>query len=87
MPRRNDIIARLPVVIGLGRVQAAAAIGVCANTFDAMVRAGQMPRPRIIGKRRIWKVDELEAAFDALPCEGGEIEVDTWADFTCGSNT
>ncbi|MET0530860.1 MAG: hypothetical protein ABW003_21405 [Microvirga sp.] len=80
-------MARLPVVIGLGRIEAAAAIGVSANTFDIMVRAGQMPRPRIIGKRRIWKVDELSAAFDALPREGGDVELDTWADFRCASNT
>ena len=71
---------RLPLVIGYGRFDAAAAIGVSATTFDAMVVAGVMPQPKIYRKRRIWKVDELSAAFDALPREGGESERDTWGD-------
>jgi hypothetical protein len=81
MPRRSDVASRLPVVIGYNRFEAAAAVGVSATTFDAMVAAGVMPQPKIYGKRRIWKVDELYAAFDALPREGGESEPDTWADF------
>ena len=31
-----------------------------------------MPRPRVVGARRIWDVDELDPAFKALPREGGE---------------
>lgn len=38
-----------------------------------------MPRPRMIGSRRLWDVQELDAAFRALPREGDEGE-DTWAD-------
>jgi hypothetical protein len=36
-----------------------------------------MPKPRVLGSRRIWDVDDLDAAFKALPREGDE--VNTWA--------
>lgn len=40
-----------------------------------------MPRPRMINARRVWDVDDLDAAFKSLPREGGEDEgADTWAD-------
>jgi hypothetical protein len=45
-----------------------------------MVDDGRMPRPRMINSRRVWDVDELDAAFKSLPREGGEQEQDTWAD-------
>jgi len=48
-----------------------------------------MPRPRVIGSRRIWDVEELDLAFKALPREEGDADVafvdlgtqDSWADF------
>jgi hypothetical protein len=56
--------------------------------FRKLVEMKVMPRPRLVGNRRIWDVDELDMAFKALPREGGEAEVifaggegDSWADF------
>ena len=85
MPRRSDIASRLAMVIGLRRFEAAAAVGVSATYFDGMVRAGVMPQPKIYRSKKIWVVDELAAALDALPREGGESEgeADTWADLRC----
>ena len=47
-----------------------------------------MPRPRLIGGRRIWDVEELDLAFKALPRERGDAEPafadgpdDSWADY------
>lgn len=81
MTRRTDVAARLPLIFGLNRIEAAAAIGVSANTFDALVDAGTMPRPRLIRGRKVWDVDEIRTAFKCLPREGGEdVENDTWAD-------
>ena len=47
-----------------------------------------MPRPRVIGGRRIWDIEELDLGFKALPREGGEAELifqsdetDSWADY------
>ncbi|MGQ4273445.1 hypothetical protein [Terrihabitans sp. B22-R8] len=39
-----------------------------------------MPRPRLLNGRRVWDVDDLDAAFKALPIEGEDPEMDTWAD-------
>ena len=78
--KRSAVLATLPTVFGLGRVEAAAAVGISATTFDALVAAGRMPRPRVINSRRVWDVDELRAAFKCLPRDGESGEDDTWAD-------
>jgi hypothetical protein len=55
----------------IGREAAAAYISVSTNTFDLMVKAGRMPRPRILSdKRRAWDVRELDLAVEALPDDG-----------------
>jgi predicted DNA-binding transcriptional regulator AlpA len=77
--KRVETGARLPVVFGLCRTEAAAAIGISGPTFDTLVQKGMMPRPHVIGTRKVWDVDELRAAFKALPREQEE-EIDTWAD-------
>lgn len=77
--KRSAVIANLPVAFGLGRVESAAAVGISATTFDTLVMAGRMPRPRMIGSRRVWDVDELRAAFKCLP-KDGEAEDETWSD-------
>jgi hypothetical protein len=77
---RSDIMPYLPVVFGLGEVEAAAAIGISPSKFRALVGAGRMPRPRRLDGRVIWDVDELRAAFKALPHEGDDEKSDTWAD-------
>lgn len=68
-PRKGDIAARLPIRRGLGEAEAALYIGLGTTKFSELVKAGQMPRPRLIGGRRIWDVDDLDAAFRSLPLE------------------
>jgi predicted DNA-binding transcriptional regulator AlpA len=75
-----DIVPFLPVVFGLAEVEAAAAIGVSASKFRTLVKDGRMPSPRRIDGRTIWDVDELRAAFKALPHEGESEKADSWAD-------
>jgi predicted DNA-binding transcriptional regulator AlpA len=77
---RIDILPLLPVVFGLGEIEAAAAIGVSASKFRRLVKEARMPRPRRIGSQAVWDVDELRAAFKALPHEGESEGSDTWAD-------
>lgn len=77
---RVDILPLLPVVFGLGETEAAAAIGISASKFRRLVKEARMPRPRRIDGRAVWDVDELRAAFKALPHEGESEKVDTWAD-------
>jgi predicted DNA-binding transcriptional regulator AlpA len=68
MGRRADIARDLPR-LGLNREESAAAIGVCGTTFDKMVREGRMPRPKMIGSKKLWFLESLKAAFMALPEE------------------
>lgn len=56
-----------PTARGLCRAEAARYIGVSPVKFDELVKAGQMPRPKRIGTRRVWDVRALDLAFDALP--------------------
>ncbi len=80
--KRRDVIATLPLVLGLPEIEAAAAIGVSQTKFAEMVAAGTMPQPRNVGGKLVYDVDELRAAFKSLP-HRGEVElreVDTWAD-------
>jgi predicted DNA-binding transcriptional regulator AlpA len=73
-------MAFLPVVFGLGETEAAAAIGVSASKFRALVKDKRMPSPRRLDGRNIWDVDELRAAFKALPHEGEREMSNSWAD-------
>lgn len=81
--RRRDILARLPIVFGLSADEAGAAIGVSVGTFREMVADKRMPRPRKIGSRLVWDVDELRAAFKSLPRDG-ECD-DIWSSVSAGT--
>jgi hypothetical protein len=70
----------LPVVFDLGEVEAAAAIGISATKFRALVEEKRMPSPRRLDGRKIWDVDELRAAFKALPHAHEDEKADSWAD-------
>jgi predicted DNA-binding transcriptional regulator AlpA len=73
--RKATIAARLPIRRGLGEAEAAMYIGLGASKFSELVKDGRMPRPRMIDNRRIWDIDDIDAAFRALPIEG-ELEKD-----------
>lgn len=77
MPRKPEI---RHFVLGLGQADAAAAIGISSTKFRELVDDGRMPKPRRIDSRLLWDADELRDAFKALPHDGGDTEVDTWAD-------
>jgi predicted DNA-binding transcriptional regulator AlpA len=77
---RIDVMPMLPVVFGLGEIEAAAAIGISASKFRALVNDKRMPSPRRLDGRNIWDVDELRAAFKALPHADEDEKADSWAD-------
>lgn len=86
MAGKADVQCRLPIRRGLGEVEAAMYLSLSATFFRRLVEEGVMPRPRLAGRRRIWDVEELDAAFRTLPREGGgdldDIEKsDTWSDY------
>ena len=44
-------------------------LGISPSKFDELVKDGRMPRPRIIDRRKVWDVYELDMAFEELPRE------------------
>jgi hypothetical protein len=82
MPRQNALPPTLAPRL-ISREAAAAYICVSPNTFDAMVRDGRMPRPRVLTPgRKAWDVRLLDQAIDALPLNGEDAgsENDGWDD-------
>jgi hypothetical protein len=77
---RKEVMSLLPVIFGLGELEAAAAIGISASKFRTLVGEKRMPSPRRLDGRNIWDVDELRAAFKALPHEDESEKADSWAD-------
>ncbi|MEO0681112.1 MAG: hypothetical protein AAF192_11930 [Pseudomonadota bacterium] len=60
------------------RDHAAKFCGLSATTFDAMVRDGVLPQPRLLGERiKVWLIADLEAALASLPPAGGDSEGNT----------
>ena len=56
--------------LGLSRTQSAEYIGIGSTKFDELVNNGTMPRPRLIGRRKLWDRREIEEAFENLPVDG-----------------
>ena len=56
---------------GLNRTEAAEYIGIGTTKFDALVEDGRMPSPKLIDKRNVWDVRELDDYFDRLPVRDG----------------
>jgi excisionase family DNA binding protein len=88
MASKDTASLRLPVRRGLSEIEAATYISVSPSFFRRLVGDGRMPRPRLAGSRRIWDIDEIDAAFRDLPREGedGEpveeaINENSWSDF------
>ena len=81
MPRQTALPPTLPPRL-VNREAAAAYVCVSPNTFDQMVKDGQMPRPRLLsGKRRAWDVRALDGAVDQLPIDCDDFPADTsWED-------
>jgi predicted DNA-binding transcriptional regulator AlpA len=69
-PMKRDRSGLLPSSCpprGLARVEAAAYVGVSPSLFDAMVKDGRMPQPKVINARIVWDRHQLDLAFEALP--------------------
>jgi hypothetical protein len=77
---RREIATSLPIVFGLPEPEAAAAVGVSQTKFRDLVDDKLMPQPRVLGGKLVYDIDELRAAFKAMPHRGEDTEADTWAD-------
>jgi excisionase family DNA binding protein len=67
---KAEIASRMNVRRGLDEREAAVYLSLSPSFFRQLVEEGTMPKPRVLGARRIWDVLELDAAFDAIPHEG-----------------
>ncbi|BCJ79774.1 hypothetical protein MTY81_11470 [Mycolicibacterium sp. TY81] len=50
-------------------IDAAGIAGVCGRSIDTVrywERLGQLPKSAKLGRRRVWKRDEIVAHFDAM---------------------
>ncbi len=72
---RNDALAMSIAPRGLCREDAARYLAIGTTLFDQHVKAGTLPKPKMIGGRKVWDVRKLDRAFDDLPEEG---EVHPW---------
>ena len=77
---RHATLPHLPVVFGLPETEAAVAMGISPTKFRQMVDVGSIPKPRIVGGKLVYDVDELREAFKSMPHQGEVSESDTWAD-------
>ena len=78
---KSTIAGRLTVRRGLDEAEAAVYLSLSPSMFRQLVAQDVMPRPRLVGRRRIWDVVELDRAFVALPREGGDGQASSWDDF------
>lgn len=62
----------------LNREQAAEYVGVSPNSFDKLVRAGEMPKGRRFKNidRLVWRVSELDEYLARVPVDGADSPVD-----------
>lgn len=70
--------ARLLAPRGLPRTDAAFYIGCSPRMFDGMVKNGEMPSPRLIGKKKVWDRDELDEFFADLPRPESNSDKNDW---------
>jgi hypothetical protein len=65
---------------GLSRTEAALYLGISPSKFDELVGDGRVSRPRLIDKRKVWDVFELDLAFEELPRDDDKPAGNSWAD-------
>jgi predicted DNA-binding transcriptional regulator AlpA len=56
---------------GLRREAAADWVGMSPSKFDELVKDGRMPKPKRVDGVVVWDRYRLDAAFEALPDDGG----------------
>ena len=64
-PPATPLIRLEPIAVD--RHDASACLGIALSTFEAHVSRGLLPKPRQLGGRAVWLVDELRTAAHALP--------------------
>ena len=63
---------------GFNREQAASYVGICATTFDKLIKDGLMPKAKKIYGRKVWDKSALDEFFEKLPEEGKNAKTCEW---------
>jgi hypothetical protein len=67
----SPITATVPrMAMSLAKV--AIALDVSPNSVLQMVEQGLLPRPRVWGRRKLWRVAEIDAALAEWPIDGDD---------------
>ena len=61
---------------GLSRVEGAAYLGISPSKFDEMRKDGRIGPAKLIDGRKVFDIQMLDEAFDALPDENHEAAED-----------
>jgi hypothetical protein len=61
---------------GLSREEAAIYLGCSPSKFDELRKDGRVAPARLIDGRKIWDVQDLDLAFEALPRESNDAAED-----------
>lgn len=72
----SPISSNIPAIC-VNKLSAAAMLNLSPGKFSELVQLGSMPKPRCVGSRRLWLVNELYTCAVALPSQD---EGDTWED-------
>lgn len=56
--------------LGMSLEKVAISLDISPTTVLKLVEEGSLPRPRVCGRRRIWRVAELDAALAEWPIDG-----------------
>jgi predicted DNA-binding transcriptional regulator AlpA len=89
MTTKAAIGRRFPLRRGLDEREAALYLSLSPSFFRRLVVTRSIPKPRVIGSRRIWDIDELDRWFMDLPrqndnpaADDGTAQIeDSWADY------
>jgi len=66
--------------LAVGMESAAALLSVSANHFNKLIVQRVMPQGRLVGGRVLWDVEEVRAAFRAMPRRGESAKGNGWDD-------
>jgi len=73
----NPALSPNTPVICVNKSSAATMLNLSPGKFSELIATGAMPKPRCVGSRRLWLVNELYTFAAALPSQDEE---DTWGD-------
>ena len=67
---RYDALPPGVLPFAVSREAAAALLSISTSKFDMLVSDDRMPKPRVLDGRVLWDVEEVRAAWRALPRRG-----------------